>query len=202
MRHPHWAEGSTSEVSTSRVSQPLMSDDQLLGLPELASPGRRHNLDKVVKANQQIGWGAALVTALAIVQVLVGVENPRRAYLWLLEAIQAWKEEAEAMVDMDYDACCFSGARCKRQRVRTNVPGLLEDPAECKHMHDEHDWDWVQDQETGEYVSPCREEAEYTGHLCFYVACKFSVEAVKRGKAKLRLPRPPPLPEEAGSRTE
>ena len=70
--HPHYRLRDRLVKSAPVVSpKPLRSEDQLLGLPELASPGRRHDLDKVVKANQQIGWRAALVTALAIVQVAV-----------------------------------------------------------------------------------------------------------------------------------
>eukprot|EP00972_Heterocapsa_arctica_P033218 4886735-Heterocapsa_arctica.AAC.1 len=50
----------------------------------------------------------------------VVLENPLRAWFWLLESI-ARLLRLEGWQDFDYCACCVGAARAKQQRLRTNV---------------------------------------------------------------------------------
>ena len=85
-------------------------------------------------------------------------------------------------------ACALGGARAKKQRLRSN------------DVHDEHEWDRSRDAK-GRWTFPTKEEADYTAALAFAIATALSRWAVKKGFAKLRIPRWPVEPVETGDRT-
>ncbi|CAE7730172.1 unnamed protein product [Symbiodinium sp. CCMP2592] len=94
--------------------------------------------------------------------------------------------------DTRYDACCFMGARRKRQRLRHNVWELTQGPSLlCHHTH--HPQEWQPWEAQGRVFYPSKEEAEYTAPLAFHIAVACSWWAGRLGLAQLRVPRGPPI---------
>ena len=94
--------------------------------------------------------------------------------------------------DARYDACCFMGARCKRQRLRHNIWELTQGPPMlCHRTH--HPEEWAPWSQAGKVVYPSKEEAEYTAPFAFHVAVACSWWACRLGFAKLHVPRGPPI---------
>ena len=116
-------------------------------------------------------------------------ENPNNSLHWCIP------QEAEMWVsdqwwDTRYDACCFMGARRKRQRLRHNIWELTQGPSMlCHHTH--HPEEWQPWQQAGQVVYPSKEEAEYTAPFAFHVAVASSWWACRVGLAKLHVPRGP-----------
>ena len=65
--------------------------------------------------------------------------------------------------DTVYDACCWSGARCKRQLLRHNVAEINQwPPTLCHHTHDPGEWTpYLVD---GQMYNPSREESRRRWH--------------------------------------
>ena len=63
--------------------------------------------------------------------------------------------------------CNFMGARCKRQRLRHNIPEVSQWPVHGmpSHVHDPAEWDPMLVDGSRDY--PSKEEAEYTACLAF-----------------------------------
>jgi hypothetical protein len=93
-------------------------------------------------------------------------------------------------MDTAYAACTLGGARCKHQVLRHNVEEIQRWPsANCHHVHDPQEWTpYTCD---GRRVYPSKEEAEYTAVLTFAIAVSASWWAVRKGLAKLQVPRMP-----------
>lgn len=88
--------------------------------------------------------------------------------------------------DAAYYACCYSGGRCKAQRLRSNVPGMRE--LECEYNH-AHDFDeWTPKVIHGTLWFPSSEEPEYTAELSFNNAMKIIAWAVKTNRMKRVVP--------------
>ena len=100
--------------------------------------------------------------------------------------------------DYDYDACCFGGARCKHQRLRSNVKGLANLRKSCKHHHDADEWKPMK--VNGKWTYPTEEEAEFTAELSFAIAAELSIWACNSGRATLKLPRCTITAKESGDR--
>ena len=69
----------------------------------------------------------------------------------------------------------------------------------CRHVHSATEWERVREA-SGRHAYPTKEEAEFTADLAFAVAIRLSAWAVKRGRAKLSLPRWTIKPQETGRR--
>ena len=95
-------------------------------------------------------------------------------------------------VEAEHRLCSHFGARCKRRWTAGNVEEvkLLHHP-DGYHLHDETEWKpWYSDSED-RWKYPTKEEAEYTASLPFSYATLVTMAAVRRGRAKMRVPRLP-----------
>ena len=63
---------------------------------------------------------------------------------------------------------------------------------QCRHFHSHTEWD-PHHCADGSTWYPSKEEAEYTAALVFHIAVAVSWWAGRLGKAKLRVPRAPPV---------
>ena len=138
--------------------------------------------------NRALGRGSAAV-----------LESPERSWLWQFQqAIEL--DNDPSWQATEYCACAHLAARCKRQKLKSNVEELSAAAAECHHLHSAHDWDPVKCQD-GSWHYPGSQEAEYSAHLAFTIAVALSWWVVRMGI--FPLPIPPQLqPLEAGSRLQ
>ena len=170
-----------------RAPAPLRSHEHPMGLPGLKiDDQRRVSKDNcacrfILDEQQKIidrGGGAIR-------------ENPNNSLHWCIP------QEADMWAtgqwwDARYDACCFMGARRKRQRLRHNIWELTQGPPMlCHHTH--HPEEWTPWSQAGKVVYPSKEEAEYTAPFAFRVAVACSWWACRLGFAKLHVPRGPPI---------
>ena len=118
--------------------------------------------------NEIIDFMFPLMEVAAVNGVASLTENPENAYLWQFPAAQNLLDAG--CNDWNYHGCCLSAVRKKKQRIRSQVEELFRgrDP-NCRHVHDEHEWDPVKDPVTGRFVYPTRLEAEYTAALVFHI---------------------------------
>ncbi len=122
---------------------------------------------------------------------IVLIENPRRSCLRQLPRMKRLIARA-GWVEAEHRLCTHFGARCKRQWTAGNVEEvkLLHHP-DGYHLHDETEWKpWYSDSED-RWKYPTKEEAEYTASLAFSYAALMTMAAVRRGRAKMRVPRLP-----------
>ena len=97
-----------------------------------------------------------------------------------------------------YDACCWGGARRKKQALESNVPEVQALRSSCHHVRPKSDWTPYRGKDST-MVYPSSGGAEYTADLAFAIAVALSWRAVRNGKAKLNVPRAP-IVQEAGNR--
>ncbi|CAE7363164.1 unnamed protein product, partial [Symbiodinium sp. CCMP2592] len=116
-------------------------------------------------------------------------ENPANSLHWLLpQEVQSF--QSGLWQDKHYDACCWGGARYKRQRFRRNLQEIADWPAiQCHHIHGKGEWD--PQSVDGKHWFPSQEEAEFTAPLAFAIAVSASWWAARVGRAKLAVPRMP-----------
>ena len=116
-------------------------------------------------------------------------ENPARSlHWWTSTEVAMW--ESGQWTDTSYAACTLGGARCKHQVLRHNVEEIQRwPPANCHHVHDPQEW--TPYTSAGRRFYPSKEEAEYTAVLAFAIAVSASWWAVRKGLAKLTVPRMP-----------
>jgi hypothetical protein len=62
------------------------------------------------------------------------IENPRHSLLWALPEQQRLQLH-DSWCSVDYDACCFQGARKKAQTIRGNTSLLSQLSCKCSHVH-------------------------------------------------------------------
>ncbi len=129
--------------------------------------------------------------SLSTGSTLTVIENPRRSLLWALPEQQRLQEH-EAWQSVDYDACCFQGARRKAQTLRSNTDLLAPLACQCSHLRGADEW-----RRTGAFAT--EEEKEYTAHFAYALAACITAWAVQRGGLPFAIPRAPP-PSPAGSR--
>ncbi len=95
--------------------------------------------------------------------------------------------------DRIYDACTFQGAGRKKQCIRHDVEEIrLWPDMRCRHLHHPQEWT-PQVDEDGRTWYPSKEEAEYTACLVFHIVYSVSAWACRVGRAKLAIPRRPPV---------
>eukprot|EP00971_Amphidinium_carterae_P333172 6467749-Amphidinium_carterae.1 len=144
---------------------------------------------RVQEANMLAQFTANMAEVTHKANGSVVLENPRNAYYWLLPSVANLLQSG--FEDFDYHSCAWGGARSKKQRLRSNCPELKLVRADCKHVHDDAEWQATRDELTGQYCYPTAEEQEYTAELAFVVATALSMHAAATGRYKLHVPRPP-----------
>ncbi len=166
----------------------LRSDSHPKGVPGL-SPRDQARVDKdTLLAVRAADWAKH---SLATGGTLTIIENPRNSLLWALPEHQSLQEQADWR-SVDYDACCFQGARRKAQTLRSNSDLLDQLACHCSHIHDADEW-----RRRGDFATA--EEKEYTAHFAYALAACITAWAVQRGGLPLAIPRLMP-PSPSGSR--
>eukprot|EP00972_Heterocapsa_arctica_P030761 4527218-Heterocapsa_arctica.AAC.1 len=62
------------------------------------------------------------------------VESPARSWLRRFEQVRDL-ESGNTWQRVEYDSCCWGGARRKEQALESNVPALCMLAAKCQHTH-------------------------------------------------------------------
>ena len=153
---------------------------------------------RILAGNCTGTWGIRRAAQATLQGKAAVLENPRRSYFWNLREARKWHAQ-KSVFDVEYDACCFGGARCKRQLLRTNVECLWRLRCKCRHVHTADEW--TPQKLNGRWQYATGGEAEFTAELAFAIAIALSEWAVRTGRAKLRIPARPPGPVEYGDRT-
>ena len=158
-----------------------------MGLPSLEGP----NKDKVVRDNLAAEFVLAELKLHQAAGGASGRENPWNSLHWFTPTEEAMKTQA-TWFDTIFDACVFHGARQKRTRLRHDVEEIHAWPeATCRHTHDPAEWAPITC--AGNTIFPTREESEYTANFVFHIVHAVSYWACRVGRAKMRVPRAPPM---------
>ena len=171
----------------SHVPGPLRSENHSEGLPSL----RGADKEKIKQDNT----GNNLVLGLLKEHDEQGGgsmrENPNRSVNWRLRN-ELEMGHSGRWTDKTYAACVLQGARCRQQRIRHNIEEFDKwPPMDCHHIHDPDEWKPWMSGDTKHW--PNEEEAEYTAALVFYIAVSASWWAMRRGHAKMKVPRLPQI---------
>ena len=75
---------------------------------------------RVRDANRLVDLCMDVVDAVVAKGGSAVLENPLRAWFWRMPRVEALTARSDWQ-DMDYAACALGAARCKKQRLRTNV---------------------------------------------------------------------------------
>ena len=169
----------------SRAPEPLRSQKHPEGLPSIKGEARK----RVDKDNEVTDFMLGLLEDHDLQGGGSVRENPLRSLHWWLAKEQEMMASGR-WKDKTYAACVLHGARRKQQRLRHNI-GEIDNwpPMDCKHIHDPQEWE--PHEGLGGKYWPSREEAEYTAALAFYIAISVSWWAMRRGYAKMKIPKLP-----------
>ena len=171
--------------------KPLRSEEAVRGIPSLT--GR--DAERVKQANLFIDFTFAQIAKIVAAGAAAILESPERSHLWGFQQLKdirkmhQWRRTT-------YDACCWGGARRKKQALESNVPEIQALRSNCHHSKSY--WTPYRGRD-GAMVYPSSGEAEYTADLAFAIAVALSWWAVRTGRAKLNVPRAP-IVQEAGNR--
>ena len=178
------------------MPSPLRSVEYPMGLPDLQG----HNKERVASSNAAAEW---ILGELRLHQSRGGCsgrENPANSLHWYTPT-EVGMLEGGTWWDQLYDACTLQGARKKKQCIRHDVEEIrLWPDMRCRHLHHPQEWT-PQVDEDGKTWYPSKEEAEYTACLVFHIVYSVSAWACRVGKAKMAIPRRPPV-ECTGDRRE
>ena len=86
-----------------------------------------------------------------------------------------------------YNACCWGGARSKKQALESNVAEIDELRCSCHHTHSRSEWTPYRASD-GSWKYPSTGEAEYTADLAFAIAVALSWWAVRTGDCTFLVP--------------
>ena len=171
-----------------KMPSPLRSDEFPMGLP---------SLEGADKARVEADNAAAefVLGEIRLHQSRGGAsvrENPLNSIHWNTPSEKAmWK--GGTWWDKKYAACSLQSARCKSQNLRHDIEEIRLWPnMDCHHTHDPAEWIPKLTPEGATYY-PSKEEAEYTACFCFHAVRAASMWAMRSGRAKLRIPRQPPI---------
>ena len=173
--------------------EPLRAEGAVRGLSSLT--GR--DAERVRQANLFIDFTFAQIAKSVTAGAAAILESPERSHLWGLQQLKDIRQMPQWR-RTTYDACCWGGARRKKQALESNVPVIQALRGSCHHVHSKSDWIPYRGKE-GAMVYPSSGEAEYTADLAFAIAVALSWWAVRTGKAKLNVPRAPII-QKAGNR--
>ena len=175
---------------------PLRSEEFPMGMPDLQG----HDKERVAASNSASEF---ILGELRLHQTKGGAsgrENPANSLHWNTPTEVGMLKQG-TWWDKIYDACTLQGARRKKQCIRHDVEEMLLWPdMRCRHVHHPQEWT-PQVDEDGRSWYPSKEEAEYTACLAFHIVYSVSAWACRTGRAKLTIPRRPPV-ECTGSRKE
>ena len=178
------------------MPSPLRSVEHPMGLPDLQG----HNKERVAASNAAAEF---ILGELRLHQSRGGCsrrENPANSLHWYTPTEVGMFKQG-TWWDQLYDACTLQGARRKKQCIRHDVEEIrLWPDMRCRHLHHPQEWT-PQVNEDGKTWYPSKEEAEYTACLVLHIVYSVSVWACRVGKAKLAIPRRPPV-ECTGDRRE
>ena len=171
----------------------MRAESAVRGLPSLA--GR--DAERVKQANLFIDFTFAQIAKSVAAGAAAILESPERSHLWGFQQLTDIRKMPEWRRTL-YDACCWGGARKKKQALESNVPEIQALHSSCHRVHSKSDWTLYRGK-GGTMVYPSSGEAEYTADLAFAIAVALSWWAVRNGRAKLHVPHAP-IVQEAGSR--
>ena len=159
-------------------ARPLRGPDALFGFEGL----RPFEAEQVACANQVYRSCVRVLYRAYKTGALVSIENPVRSWLWPLLAVlikqhgpQSFVDWYFSMQDYDFDACMFGSQRAKSTRVK-GTPQVfegLQQTCDNSHVH----LPWKPAFQSGRWVYPTKEEAEYTPGLCAFL-CEKATAAV------------------------
>ena len=144
---------------------------------------REPHASEVSRANAVIQFIAILMQSVMHEDGGLVLENPLHSYLWMIFCMTSLMQYPTGWFDVFYDACCLGGARCKHQRLRTNIAEMRSIECQCRHIHAPEEWEPMWDPQSHKYLFKGAEEAEYTADLCFMLAVQASWWAVRSGRA-------------------
>ena len=176
--------------------QSLRDEDNPMGKPNLD----KDQQTRVTEANDMASWTGKLLEE-ANQHAIGGVgENPKNAFYWEVPEV-AELLNITPFYDVNYEACTQGGARCKQQKLRTNMAEVAQFvKGKCYHTHSLSEWTPYRTVE-GSWYFPSREEAEYTAQLAWNLALSFTAWGIQHRPdvCRLRVHRPLP-PDETGDR--
>jgi hypothetical protein len=118
---------------------PMRGAGHLRGLPELQQPSRAADKLKCEQHNLLVDWGTTVMGTMFATDLAALEENPDGS--WFFEfPDQQRLSEMEGVTDWKFDSCALGGARCKKERWKSNVPELSKRRADCHHLHDADEW--------------------------------------------------------------
>ena len=171
-----------------KMPGPLRSDAHPMGLPELQGSDK----ERVTRDNDAAEF---VLGELRVHQERGGAsgrENPESSLHWSTPTEVGMFSQGK-WFDKLYDACTMQGARRKRQRLRHDLEELRQWPdMRCRHTHDLKEWTPQVAKDGGTWY-PTKEEAEYTACLVFHVVRAATAWVCRVGRAKLKVPRAPPI---------
>ena len=126
------------------------------------------------------------------------LEHPARSHLWGAHQLKDIRKLPEWRRTL-YNACCWGGARSKKQALEPNFPEIDELRCSCHHTHSRSEWTPYRTTDAAWHY-PSTGEAEYTADLAFAIAVALSWWAVRTGRAKLHFPRAPVV-QDTGNRS-
>jgi hypothetical protein len=175
---------------------PLRTEEFPMGVPELQGRDK----ERVASSNSASEF---ILGELRLHQSRGGTsgrENPANSLHWYTPTEVGMFSQG-TWWDKHYYACSLQGARKKKQCIRHDVEEIrLWPDMRCRHSHHPQEWTPQVDAE-GKTWYPSKEEAEYTACLVFHIVYSVSAWACRVGRAKLAVPRPPPV-ECTGDRRE
>ena len=150
---------------------PVRSKEHPMGLPELLGDhvpaGRENQAARLKTANKLLEFGFDVMDVALDRGAVVLPENPEGSHFWRRGRVKKWR--SRGCKPWKYDGCCFSGARCKHQRIDTQAEEITRTDATCKHVHDQHEWKKARNA-AGHLEYATAPEAEYTAPLVFHSA--------------------------------
>ena len=178
------------------MPSPLRSEEYPMGLPGLQG----HDKERVAASNAAAEF---ILGELRLHQSKGGAsgrENPANSLHWHTPTEVGMFKQG-TWWDKHYDACTLQGVRRKKQCIRHDVEEIRVWPEmRCRHGHHPQEWT-PQVNKDGKTWFPSKEEAEYTACLVFHIVYSVSAWACRVGRAKLAIPRQPPV-ECTGDRRE
>jgi len=178
------------------MPSPLRTEEHPMGVPELQG----HDKQRVAASNAAAEFVLGELRLHQSRGGCSGRENPANSLHWHTPTEVGMFTQG-TWWDKFYDACTLQGTRRKKQRIRHDVEEIrLWPDMRCRHLHHPQEWT-PQVEEDGRTWYPSKEEAEYTACLVFHVVYSVSAWACRVGRAKMAIPRAPPV-ECTGDRRE
>ena len=106
--------------------KPLRAENAVRGLPSLA--GR--DAERAKQANLLIDFTFAQIAKSVAAGAAAILESPERSHLWGFQQLKDIRKMPEWRLTL-YDACCWGGARKKKQALESNVPEIQALQSSC-----------------------------------------------------------------------